>query len=53
MKFLIFLQNLPLPTLLAVTVLLGLILSWAILGLVRLAFGFPELTPQSRCPYMI
>ena len=35
MSFLIFLQNLPLHTLLAVTVLIGLVLCWASLALVR------------------
>jgi hypothetical protein len=35
MSFLIFLQNLPLPTLLAVTVLIGLLLCWGSLALGR------------------
>lgn len=43
MSLLDFLQNLPLPSLFAATVGLGLVLCWAILGLVRLGirlFGF-------------
>jgi hypothetical protein len=48
MKFLDYLQSLPIPTLLAVTLVLGLVVSWAILGLVRLGVrlsGFDTAKP--------
>jgi hypothetical protein len=50
MKFLDFLQNLPIPSLLAATVFLGLVLSWAILGLVRLIVRLSGVDPAKPLP---
>jgi hypothetical protein len=50
MPFLGFLQNLPLPSLLAVTVLLSLLLGWAILVLARLAVRVSGLDPAKPVP---
>jgi hypothetical protein len=45
MKLLDFLQGLPIPGLLAATVFFGLVLSWAILGLVRFGVRLSGLDP--------
>jgi hypothetical protein len=50
MPFLGFPQNLPLPSLLAVTVLLSLLLGWAILVLARLAVRVSGLDPAKPVP---
>jgi hypothetical protein len=49
MSFLIFLQNLPLPTLLAVTVLIGLLLCWGAWRWGGSAFGFPGPFERREC----
>jgi uncharacterized protein DUF4239 len=50
MKFLDFLQSLPLPGLLAATVFLGLVLSWAIVGLVRFSVRLSGFDPAKPLP---
>jgi hypothetical protein len=50
MKLLDFLQNLPLPSLLAATLGTGLVVAWAVLGLVRLGVRLSGTDPAKALP---